>query len=183
MQYDSALVGKRIASGGDRRVYRYGTNQVIKFSSLAFLIGRKLHDKLVRDYEICHRHFPEFVLETIDATPPSARAHIEIQPYIAGVPLRKEHLVDTDTRKQFLQIHASLERMLAAGYPPIDLLGSGGVLAPCLSNIIVDENLRLRIIDATLFEGKSLGPIGTVFDALIPLALARQRSLVRRFLY
>mgnify|MGYP001578593519 CR=1 FL=1 len=36
--YDKTKIGKKIADGGDRKVYMYDTDRVIKFSSLSFFL-------------------------------------------------------------------------------------------------------------------------------------------------
>jgi hypothetical protein len=179
--YDKNKIGKKIASGGDRKVFMYGPDHVIKISSVAFLIGRKLHNKLVHDYSVCKRYLPDFLVETVDVTPAHERAHVEIQPYVKGEMLQKKHLGSSKVRRQLEQIISGVQKMVADGYPAIDLVGNGGVLTPCLSNIMVDSEGDLKVIDATLLEGKTIRPIGILLDILTPLVEIRQRYILKHF--
>lgn len=176
--YDKSKIGKKIASGGDRKVFMYGPDHVIKISSVSFLIGRKLHNKLVHDYLICKKYLPDFLVDTVDVTPALKRAHVEIQPYIKGEMLQKKHLSSSKVRRQLERIVSGVQRMVADGYPPIDLVGNGGVLTRCLSNIMVDTEENLKVIDATLLEGKTIRPIGILLDILTPLVEIRQRYIL-----
>ena len=178
--YDKAHIGKKIATGGVRKVYMYETDHVIKISSP--FLGVKLRNKLGHDYLVCKKYFPAFVVETIDVTPTSERTHVEIQPFIPGERLRKHHLRNEKTRLQLLEIQNGIERMEADGYPPIDLIGNGGILSECLSNIIVDTEGNLNIVDAAILEAKTVRPIGIFLELLMPFAKARQKKLLNRFL-
>ena len=175
------LIGKRIASGGDRRVYRYGEDCVVKISSLHFLTGDKLHKKLARDYQTCKFYLPEFVVETHDVTQGDGR-HIEIQPFIKGEPLSKKHCQSPVVREQLKRIVNVAERIEQDGHALIDLIGHHGMVGNTLCNILVDDQNRLHIIDTTLLEGKSLGPIGIILDVLTPLIRIKQNYLLRKFL-
>lgn len=55
--YNKNKVGKYLGSGAEYRVYRYGQDEIIKFSKLYWLIGKKLYQKAIKDYEICKRYF------------------------------------------------------------------------------------------------------------------------------
>ncbi len=181
MTYDRGLIGKRIASGGDRRVYRYGINNVIKISSLHFLTGDKLHQKLVRDYHVCKRYMPEFVVDTLDVTQDDGK-HTEIQPFIVGEPLRRVHCDRPFVREQLQHIVQIAQRMEDDGYPLIDLVGHHGMIGNQLSNILIDTDDRLHIVDTTPLEGRSLGPVGIVLDIIKPLIRYKQSYLVKKFL-
>ena len=180
--YDRLLIGKRIASGGDRRVYRYSDDRVIKISSLHFLTGDKLHKKLSRDYQTCKFYLPEFVVETHDVTPGGGR-HTEIQPLIQGEPLSRKHCENVVIREQLKKIRNVADRMEQDGHPLIDLIGHHGMITSVLSNILVDKNNRLRIVDTTLLEGKSLGPLGIILDIITPLIRLKQNYLLNKFLH
>lgn len=179
---DKAKIGPRIARGADRKVYMYGSDHVVKISSLSLLFGRSLHDKLVRDYEVCKRYFPEFVIDVQDLTPPESRTHIEIQPFIEGDMLQKKHMQNAKVRTQLEEIHMRVELMVKDGYPPIDLVGHHGMFFRQLSNIVVDSNNDLKIIDTTLLEGKSAGVIGALFGIVFPFVRWRQKRLISYFL-
>jgi hypothetical protein len=179
--FNPTLMGKRIASGGDRRVYRYGTDQVVKISSLYFLTGDKLHKKLARDYGTCRFYMPEFVVETHDVTQGGGK-HIEIQPFIKGEPLSRKHCSRPEVRAQLQRITEIADRMEADGHPLIDLVGHHGMIGNMLANILVDDNHRLHIVDTTLLEGKSLGAIGVILDIIAPLIRMKQNYLLKKFL-
>ncbi len=159
----------------------YGPDHVVKISSLSSFLGKKLHAKLVRDHAICKKYFTDFVVETVDVTPVSGVPHTEIQPYIQGEMLRREHLRNPTIRAQFDKVVGAMMQMKEDGCPQIDLIGNGGVFKQRLSNIIIDTNNALHIIDTTLYEAKSVGPFGRVLEILIPLATMRQKYLLWKF--
>lgn len=179
--FDPSLIGKRIASGADRRVYRYGDDKVIKISSLHFLTGDRLHKKLARDYQTCKFYLPEFVVDTQDVTQGDGK-HIEIQPFIRGEPLRKAHCRSPKVRQQLQRIAAVAERMEEDGHPLLDLIGHHGMLGSTLSNILIDADEKLHLVDTTLLEGKTVGPLGFILDVLLPLIRLKQNYLIRKFL-
>lgn len=180
--YDETKKGRKIASGGDRKVYMYGPDHVVKISSLSHLMGPKLRQKLQRDYAICKTYFPDFIVETVDATPDGERSYVEIQPYIKGEMLSRRHAQNPRVRSQLGQIERSIERMVKDGHAPIDLIGHAGMLGSSLSNIIVDEHDNLKIIDATLLEAKSVGIMGILLEPLFAVVRTRQKYRLRRFL-
>ena len=181
MQFDPALMGARIASGGDRRVYRYGNDQVVKISSLYFLTGDKLSKKLTRDYMTCRFYLSEFVVETHDVTGGDGK-HTEIQPFIKGEALTRKDCKHPFVKQQLQRIADIAARMEGDGHPLIDLIGHHGMLGNQLSNILVDSEHRLHIVDTTLLEGKSLGPVGIILDMIAPLIRWKQNYLLRKFL-
>ncbi len=180
--YDITKIGKKIADGGDRKVYKYGNDQVIKFSSLSLLVGKKLHTKYAHDYLVCKKYFGKYIVETTTVSDPNTNTHIEIQPFIAGEVITEQHTRNIDIKSQLEELVQILDHMKQDGVPPIDLVGSIGMIRPCLSNIIVDPSGKLQIIDATLFEGKTVRPLGLILELCIPPILARQNHLLRRLL-
>jgi hypothetical protein len=181
MTYDKKLVGKKIATGGDRKVYVYDTDKVIKFSSLSFLFGKTMQQKLERDYHLAKKYLNDFVVETV-VVPSGQREHIEIQPYIRGEYFSDVHAKREDVKLQLRAIHTAIEKMNIDGYATLDLIGTGGLFRNQFSNILVDENNRLKIIDATLLEGRSVGYIGKVADVVFPLVVKKQQYRMHRFL-
>jgi len=182
LTFDKTKIGKKIARGGDRHVYMYGPDHVVKISSLSFIGGKKMHDKLMRDYEICKKYFPEFVAETIDVTVENGGTHTEIQPYIKGESIQKKHVTNTKVRSQLELIKSAVEKMVQDGYAPLDLMGYGCIITPCLSSIMIDEENTLHITDTTLLEGKTVPPFGIVLDLIAPLVIRRQPRLLNEFL-
>jgi len=180
--YEKSKIGKKVADGGDRKVYMYDDYKVIKISSLSFFAGRKLHTKLVHDYEVCKEYFKDFVVETENVGSSDGYKHIEIQPFIKGEMLAKKHMNYPTVKLQFIEISNSLKQMISDGNPPIDLVGNIGMIYPYLSNIMIDNSNKLRIIDTTLLEGKTIRPLGLILEFFAPLILARQNYLMRKFL-
>lgn len=180
MMYDKSLIGKKIATGGDRKVYLYGDNEVIKFSSLSFLMGDALHRKLSKDYATAQRYFGDYVVPITDVSTP--KQHVEIQSRITGELLRKHHADNPDVKRQIREIAAALDAMVSDGLPLLDLIGNGGVLTDCLSNIMVDSDGTVHIIDTTLLEGKSVLPLGALLELFLPFIISRQQKLLRSFL-
>ena len=180
--YDKTKIGKKVADGGDRKVYMYDTDKVIKFSSLSFFTGKKLRLKYNHDYLICKNYLPDYVVETIDVGNNVTGKCIEIQPFIKGEMLRKKHTTNLHAKSQLKDIMQTLDKMKKDNYPPVDLVGNMGMIKPCLSNILVDSDGNLKIIDASLLEGKTVRPLGRLLEVFLPLILARQNYLLRQFL-
>ncbi len=180
--YDEIKIGRKIAKGGDRKVYMYGSDKVVKISTLTFFLGKKLRKKLVYDYAICKKYLPNFVVDTVDVTPSGTNGYIEIQDFIKGEMLTKRHLKDSRVREQFKGLLVGMRQMTKAGYPEMDLMGNRGIFVSRLSNILVDQQGSLRIIDTTLLESKSVGPWGYLFEVFLPLAKVRQKYLIYKFL-
>jgi hypothetical protein len=179
--YDASKVGPKIADGGNRKVFAYGENQVIKFSAAEKFIALKLHRKLSHDYELAKKYLPDFVVPTEDVTG-SDNQHIELQPRIQGEGLRTHHLASEKVRAQFAHILRKMEHMQKDGHPELDLVGlAGGLFDPHLNNVFIDADNNLHIIDTMLFEGKALRPFGILFELLLIPARARQHQLIRRF--
>ena len=180
--YDKTNVGRKIARGGDSVVYLYDKDQVIKFSSFSFLVGNKMNQKLIEDYEICKEYFGDYIVETNIARNPKNNRHIEIQTYINGKPFDLDHSKDNSLVIQLKEIAGMAKRMQKDGHPVIDLVGVKGMFKLCLSNVFVDRQGKLKIIDATFMEASSMGFSGFVMRPLVPLFLARQRYVLKRFL-
>jgi hypothetical protein len=181
MPYEKKLIGKKIATGGDRKVYQYDTDKVIKFSSLSFFLGKRMLQKLERDYCLTKEYLSDFVVETV-VVDSGKREHVEIQPYIKGEYFSETHAKQEDMKLQLREINTAIEKMNLDGYATLDLIGTDGLFRNEFSNIIVDKNNKLKIIDTTLLEGRSVGRIGKVADLIFPLVVKRQQSLMRRFL-
>lgn len=180
--YDKEKIGKRIATGGDRKVFMYDKDKVIKFSTLSFLAGKKLHIKYNNDYLVCRNYLKEYIVETTDVSDLVTGQHIEIQPFITGEMLKKKHTKNPYIKSQINEIIQAIEKMKNDGSPIIDLVGNVGMISPCLSNIIVDSSDRLKIIDAILLEGKTVRPLGLILELFMPIILARQNYFLRSFI-
>ena len=180
--YDVSKIGCKIADGGDRKVYRYDTDSVIKFSSLSLLVGKKLQEKYRYDFSICKKYFGDFIVDTIDVSTPTKKEYIEIQPFIPGEMLHKKHAQNEYVRSQLEEIVQITKQMEKDHHPLPDLVGNVGMISPCLSNLIIDPSGNVRIIDAILLEGKSVRPWGLIIEIFTPLILARQNYLLRTFL-
>jgi hypothetical protein len=180
--YDKTKIGKKIADGGDRKVYMYDADRVIKFSSLSFFVGKKLHTKYSNDYVTCKNYFGKYIVETTNASNANTGQYIEIQPFIQGEMLMKKHTENPAIQSQLKEIHQILHRMKNDNIPPIDLVGNVGMIKSCLSNIIIDPDGNLKIIDAVLLEGKTVRPMGLILDLFAPIVILRQNYLMRLFL-
>ena len=181
MNYNKTKIGKIIAKGGDRSVYKYGENEVIKFSSLVFFC-KEVHNKMLRDYAVCKSYFSDYLVHVTDVSDPLKREHIEIQPYIRGEILSLKHTKDSGILIQIKEIKSILGQMNEDGYPGVDLVGHGGMFSLCLSNILVDENNKLRIIDIAIMETRSVGFMSYFLSWLVPIIKARQNYIFKRFL-
>ena len=180
--YDKAKIGKKIARGGDREVYMYGNDKVIKFSRLSPFAGNKLHNKYVHDYLVCRKYFGKYIVETDNVSNLFEGNNIEIQPFVKGEMLEEKHSSNPHIKTQLTEIARTLDKMKNDGSPVVDLLGNFGMFSPRLSNIIVDSSDNLKIIDAVLLEGKTVMPFGIILEIFIPFVRARQNYLLHKFL-
>lgn len=180
--YDRAKIGKKVGRGGDRNVFMYGSNEVIKISSVSWLTGDKLHNKLIHDYLVCHRYFKEYMVKTRDVSLEDGKTHIEIQPFVSGEFIEKKHMNNPAVKSQLAEIACILNQMKSDKYAPLDLVGHMGMIRPCLSNVFLDDDNKLRIIDTTLLEAKTLMPIGLLIEILLPIVKVRQKYLPKKFL-
>jgi len=180
--YDRTKIGKKIAQGGDRKVYMYGDDKVIKFSRLSPFAGDKLHKKYLHDYLVCKKYFGKYIVETDNVSNLSEGDNIEIQPFIRGEMLEKKHSNNPYIKTQLIEITKILNTMKKDGSPIVDLLGNFGMFSPRLSNIVVDSSDNLKIIDAVLLEGRSVMPFGIILEIFIPFVRARQNYLLHKFL-
>lgn len=181
-RYDQNNIGKKIARGGDRTVYWYGKDHVIKFSSIPYLVGSRMSQKMSRDYTLCKQYFGDYIVDTVLIDEDGGRRHIEIQPYIHGENLHRAHLKIKEIRIQLESIATAMQIMEKDGCAPIDLIGISGFFHMRFCNIFVDEHNQLRIFDTTLLEGSSVGFLGVLATPLLWLATTRQRYVLRQFL-
>ncbi|OGI64431.1 hypothetical protein A2733_01330 [Candidatus Nomurabacteria bacterium RIFCSPHIGHO2_01_FULL_40_20] len=179
--YDKTKVGKRIARSTDRSVYKYGENEVIKFSFLVFFV-KKIRNKMLNDYTTCKKYLKDYLVITTDVSNPLRREHIEIQPFIQGEIFSLKHTKDPKLRIQLKEIVDISEKIINDGYKEVDLVGHGGMFTLCLSNILVDKQGKLNIVDITFLETRSLGFVGYFIAPFIPIIKARQKYIINRFL-
>lgn len=151
--YDKTKIGRLVAWKGDHLVYEYNTDKEIKFSKFDFLMGyKKAKDKNIKDYDICKKFFGKYLLETELVTSQNGKRLALIQPKIFGHFLEIRDLQQEIIREQLKEILAGYYAMIKAGNIEIDLVGSGGILCRCMSNIFVTKENKLVIFDATLMD-------------------------------
>ena len=155
--YDETKIGKPISRAADHTVYHYASDRVIKFSRLEYILGRRAKGRVEQDLEICRKFFGHYLLETTILRSPDGKRTALVQPFIAGEYLEKKHLSDSELARQFYDIIERLNKLTTVGYGPLDLIGQGGAIFPCLSNIFVVNDNRLRIIDTTILDPRDLG--------------------------
>ena len=180
--YDPTKVGARIARGRSHSVYHYGDAEVIRFPnaerwfSFMFHDGLDIHDRLKRDISLCEKYLGDYFLATRLVESPH-REIATIQPYITGHYLSKKDLQAETTRRHFQEMVRRYETMSTTGYE-VDLIGQGGILRRCLSNVFVLPGGTLKLFDATAVDMKNIS--NTHVTLLIAkLVLARQRSTIR----
>lgn len=179
-ELDTNKIGRTVAKGGDFIVKEYGDNQVIKFSTLYKILGDKHKTKLVSDYKICEKYFSKYIVKTKVINHP--KQYIEIQDFITGEKLVEKHLENKEVREQMLDILSIFQKIQREKREDVDLIGFEGMTKFCYGNIIVDENNKLKFIDATFFESKSLGILGQIYRPFVALARAIQYFQINRTL-
>ncbi len=168
--YDDKLIGKLLAWVGDHSVYEYGNDRVIKFSKFDYFIGvQEARRKYVSDYEICRKHFGDYILETDVMASADGSRVAKIQPKISGRFLTKRSLTSEGVKTQLRQFLARYDEF--AGPAFFDLVGHQGIVRPCLSNIYITPGGVLKVFDATLFDIRELPVLlRLVFYPLLPVA-------------
>ena len=112
----------------------------------------------------------------------SGGAHVEIQKRIHGQALSKKHLKNKKVKEQ-LSVMLEQNKIIEIEHAyPVDFIGGGGVFNLEFSNILVDKNHKLNLVDATLLEFKSLGWIGHLFSPLMWLARKIQKRKINAFI-
>lgn len=180
--FDPKRVGKRIGSGADRIVYQYGEGFVVKFSTFAWIGGKKVIDKYLRDYQVCIQYLGDYIVPTQWIVPTKGRKLIEIQPMIQGQFLHAKHIENPVIREQVAQIYESVRQMQVGGYAPLDLIGRSGLTQKVAENIWVDQNHRLHILDTSLLETKTAGVVGLFLAPFMPLTQYRQKQIFTQWL-
>jgi hypothetical protein len=177
--YDPAKVGKRIAWGRSHAVYQYGDDEVLKVPRLERWLGARLEDRLERDISICREFFGEYFLDTRLVGSPDGKTIAAIQPAIAGHYLRKSDVADFDIKRRLDDFIGRYESMIKAGHAPVDLIGQGGVFRRCLSNVLVLEDKRLKLFDASILDTKDIEWGASTVRLIVFLVLKRQASTLR----
>ncbi len=162
-----------VAHGWDFTVYRYGKEQVIKYSRLSLLLGIRHRNKMIYDYTICKKYLKKYIIDS--TVLPWNSQYIELQPYITWSTFETKHLHHNKISKQLKDIIKRVHHMQQDWHPPIDLIGIPWLFSKCLANILVDKNHNLKIIDATLLESKSVWWLWYLFQPIIWIATMIQQ--------
>lgn len=150
--YEPDKVGKRISWLGEHSVHLYDHDQVIKFSRLTKLLGKRELDYVRRDIEIGERYFGEYMVPTRVATLPGGTRPVLLQPFVRGRILRRVDLANPSIAAQYKEIVRRNNTMLEDGHPPIDLMSGLGFLLGVPRNLFLVDNTDVRIIDVTSVE-------------------------------
>ena len=180
--YDKNKIGKLVSWGSDHFVYNYGSDQVIKFSIIDFLLGKEGEKKVLHDYAVCEYFFGMYLLPTTIMRSPSGKRIAKVQQKIVGRPLTKADLARPKVRQQFLEIIDRYYAMITAGYAELDLTGQGGFFSRCLSNVFISPEDKLIILDAMLLEIKASTFLTPLVPTIRKIALHRQHFLIKNFL-
>ncbi len=180
--YDQAKIGKCISWIGDHIVYEYGADSVIKFSKSDFLLGSS--KKSINDYEKSRAFFGEYILETLFVRSVNGRYGAAIQKKIFGRYLCLADMANIEIRMQCKDILEAYEKMKNSGAGEIDLIGYGGVFRPCFSNIFINADNKIILIESSIMEvrGHHFNLLRYIFLFLIsPIALTVQHRTVKKF--
>jgi len=179
-QIDTKKIWKTIARWWDCIVKKYGHDEVVKFSTLSKFIWTRHSKKLIYDYKISYKYLGKYITKTIYTK--HKNQHIEIQKYIQGEILKKKHFKYAVIRNQFHEILQGIEKMKQDKLPALDLIWFHWVLKQWFDNIIVDNNMKLHIIDVALLESSSVGTIWYIFHPLMIVARWIQKIMISYFL-
>lgn len=173
-------IWKLIAHGGDFTVYYYGKDQVIKYSRLSLLLWEKHRIKLIHDYTICKQYLHSYIVESKVISWHSQ--YIELQKHINWTTLNTKHLHRAKIISQLKEIFDCIKHMQTLWYAPIDLIGIPWLFGKSFTNILVDEESNLKIIDATLLESKSIWILWYIIQPLLQLAIIIQERKIKNIL-
>jgi len=182
-------IGQLLSQWSDTLTYRYGDNQVIKFSKWNDRFPDKAFQKrFERDYEIAQRYLGHFVIPTqfIPRLNKNGRhSFARIQEYVSGEPLTYEDLSNPITRKKFEEFSKKYRELIDATVYEMDLIGHEGIFKGALGNIFVTEENTLRIFDTTLFDSSGFGKWAWLWawsmDIVIFFAKHRQHRVIEKF--
>jgi hypothetical protein len=153
--YNQQEIGACIARLGDHRVYRYGEDEVIKFSQFDWC---RTADDLVAYYQseisVLMEAFGAYMVPTQVVVSANRKRVALLQPLIEGTPLRKTDLHDAAVARQLQVVVTALHATQKDG-EYIDLVGGGkNFFAAALGNIFITSDGCLQIIDVTVLRTK-----------------------------
>ena len=171
-----------MACGGEHVVYRYGADEVIKFSLFDLLVWKgESRRKAEHDLVLSEAVFGPYVLPTRLATSPDGKRLAKIQRYANGRPLRRSDMRDASLRRQFEDLMRRRRALVDEHGADIDLLGGLGFLTGSFSNVFVEDG-ALCIIDALLVAKENPSVVPALARAARFLLRSRQDALARAFL-
>ena len=179
--YDKTKIGKWIAWGGDHFVYEYGAGQVIKFSGIDYFFGKKGREKSLRDYAVCKRYLGEYVLNTEFVTSVNGKHVAKLQPKVVGHSLTKKDMARSDIERQLTDLVQKYDLLLKQEGEVLDLIGRGGIFRRTLSNIFVDAEDKLYLIDTTLLVAGDIPLLQSLIRIFLPACVWRQSSTIKMF--
>jgi hypothetical protein len=178
--YDPAKVGTRIAWGRSHSVYHYGDHEVIRFPRAeSWMWKQNLLEHFEHEIALFKEYFGEYVLDTRVAQEPGTHRIVTIQPYITGHYLSKSDLQDVAIRRQFDDFMSRYDALVRDGHGQIDLVGQGGITRRCLSNIIIQQDKKLRLFDAKSWELDGQRRLLAVRSLIKTIALWKQNSTLQ----
>ena len=142
-------------------------------------LGVRMQERLERDISVCREFFGEYFLDIRFVGSPDGNTVAAIQPAVAGHYLAKSDLANPNIKRQFDDFMERYAAMLRAGYAPVDLIGQGGVFRRCLSNVLVTEDKRLKLFDASILDTMDINWGASSVRLIIFLVLKRQASTLR----
>lgn len=172
--YDPAKIGSVIARAGWNVVYRYGTDEVIKFSRLGQLSGLHTRARVERDISVGGKFFGTYMLETRFATSADGRDIALIQKFVRGRILRKTDMTHPVITQQFRDLIARHEKLVEEGYAGVDLMSGIGFLFGIACNIFLLEDGSIKVIDVMLID-----MLSTFFQKLVR---RRQAAILASYL-
>ena len=179
--FEKEKIGPLFAWGGEHIVYRYGSDKVLKYSILYYVLGKHALAKAHRDYALCKQYLGDYILYTDIIVSPSGKHVVHMQPWISGRPLMQADLKDPQIKVKCIDLLARYALLIEKENLPIDLIGREGVFSGGLTNIFVTDTRELKIIDATGLEFSKTGILMPILTAIKSFILWRQGINIKAF--
>ena len=179
--YDEDKIGRLISWTGENLVYRYGENEVIKFSRLGRIFRRAFKERPDWDISVARQFFADVMVPVRVATLNDGSRKALIQPFVSGRVLSKKDLADPGILKGFQGVMGRHTNMTEAGFCPLDLAGGFGFLSGTLSNLYLLDDGSVKVIDTLLIDLRGTGIWQYALAPLANLAIRRQEAIIRTY--
>lgn len=190
LPYTKENVGKKIATGGEHKVYYYGEDKVIKFPfGPRYWFGREQYcENLKRDEHIVRQYFGGYLVEReINFfTQKNQASYIIIEPFLTGRHLQRKDLKDPQVKEQFEELVNINQQFMKQENLSAEFFGIKGLLLHGKSeaaNIMFDpETKKITLTDAGIMHFGKHKDQQILISSVTHWAIKKQQILINLYL-